>query len=83
VLVLDMSRVPDIEFSAMQMLFERDRRARDRGATVWLAGLNPDAFEMARRAGLDRRLGRERMLLNSRMAIERFKAMAHPPHQTG
>ena len=43
VLAVDMSRVPDIEYSALQMLIERDKRATERGAVVWLVGLNPGA----------------------------------------
>jgi sulfate permease, SulP family len=72
---LDMSRVPDIEYSALQMLIERDNRATERGAVVWLVGLNPDALEVVRKAGLDRQLGRERMLFNARAAIERYQAL--------
>jgi len=77
--------VPDIEFSALQMLLESEKRATERGAVVWLAGLNPGVLEVARKAGLDQRLGRERMLFNARAAIERYQAMqakateeAHP-----
>lgn len=75
VLVLDMSRVADIEFSALQMMVERDRRSRDRGVLVWLAGLNPDALDVVRRSELGEELGRDRMFFNTRAAIERFKAM--------
>ena len=75
VLALDMSRVPDIEYSALQMLIERDNRATERGAVVWLVGLNPGVLEVVRNAGLDERLGRERMLFNARAAIERYQAL--------
>jgi high affinity sulfate transporter 1 len=75
VLALDMSRVPDIEYSALQALMEGERRATERGAVVWLAGLNPGVLEVVRRAGLDQRLGRERMLFNARAAIERYQAL--------
>lgn len=75
VLAVDMSRVPDIEYSALQMLIESDKRAIERGAVVWLVGLNPGALEVVRNAGLDRRLGRERMLFNTRAAIERYQAL--------
>jgi high affinity sulfate transporter 1 len=75
VLAVDMSRVPDIEYSALQMLIESDKRATERGAVVWLVGLNPGALEVMRNAGLDRRLGRERMLFNARAAIERYQAL--------
>ena len=75
VLALDMSRVPDIEYSALLALMEGERRATERGAVVWLVGLNPGALEVARRAGLDQQLGRERMLFNARAAIEHYQAL--------
>jgi SulP family sulfate permease len=82
VVALDMSRVPDIEYSALRMLMEGEQRASDKGATVWLVGLNPGVLEVARRAGLDRRLGRERMLFNAREAIAHYQAMQAKPDGT-
>jgi anti-anti-sigma regulatory factor len=41
VLALDMSRVPDIEYSALQILMESDKRTTERGALVWPVELNP------------------------------------------
>jgi high affinity sulfate transporter 1 len=75
VLALDMSRVFDLEYSALQVLVEGEKRATEHGAVVWLAGLNPGVLDVVRRAGLDERLGRERMLFNARAAIERHQAM--------
>ena len=75
VLALDMSRVPDIEYSALQALMEGEKRATERGAVVWLVALNPGVLEVVRKAGLDQRLGRERMLFNARAAIERYQAL--------
>jgi SulP family sulfate permease len=75
VLAVDMSRVPDIEYSALQALMEGEQRTTDRGIVVWLVGLNPGVLEMVRRAGLDKRLGRERMLFNARAAIARYQAL--------
>ena len=75
VVALDMSRVTDIEYSALQALMEAEKRATERGAVVWLVGMNPGVLEVARNAGLDERLGRERMLFNARAAIERYQAM--------
>jgi high affinity sulfate transporter 1 len=71
---LDMSRVPDIEYSALQTLMEGERRVTDSGVVVWLVGMNPGVLEVARHAGLDQRLGRERMLFNARAAIEHYQA---------
>jgi SulP family sulfate permease len=75
VLAVDMSRVPDLEYSAMQSLAEGEKRASERGVVVWLVGLNPGVLEVVRRAGLADRLGRERMLFNARAAIERYQAL--------
>jgi sulfate permease, SulP family len=75
VLVLDLSRVPDIEFSALQALMEGEKRAAGRGAVVWLAGLNPGVLEVVRRAGIDQQLGSERMSFNAREAIARYQAL--------
>ena len=75
VLALDMSRVFDLEYSALQALVEYEKRATERGAIVWLVGLNPGVLEVVRHAGLDERLGRGRMLFNARAAIERYQAL--------
>ena len=79
VLALDMSRVPDIEYSALQALMEGEKRARERGVVVWLAALNPGTLEVVRKAGFDKQLGPDRMLFNARAAIERYKAMQAAP----
>jgi len=83
VMVLDMSRVPDLEYSALQALMESEERATDRGTLTWLVGLNPGVLEVVRRAGLDQRLGRERLLFNARAAVERFHALPSPPATAG
>jgi len=74
VLAVDMSRVPDIEYSALQVLIEAERRATEDGTVVWLAALNPAVLEVVRRAGFDQRLG-DRMVFNARMVIERYQAL--------
>ncbi|MEI6335962.1 MAG: SulP family inorganic anion transporter [Methylococcaceae bacterium] len=82
VLALDMSRVPDIEYSALQMLMEREKRGVEGGAQLWLVGLNPRVLEVVRNSGLAERLGRERLLFNARAAIKRYQALkAKQPHE--
>ena len=75
VLAVDMSRVPDIEYSALQALMEGEKRLTEHGAVVWLVGLNPGVLEVVRHAGLDQRLGRERLLFNARAAIEHYQSL--------
>jgi sulfate permease, SulP family len=75
VLALDMSRTPDLEYSALQALIEYEQRATESGAVVWVVGLNPAVLEMVRNSDLDERLGRDRMLFNAREAIQRYQAL--------
>jgi sulfate permease, SulP family len=73
VLVLDLSRVSDIEYTALQMLLEGEKRLTESHATLWLAGLNPPVLKAVRGIGLAELLGRERMLYSVHAAIERFQ----------
>jgi high affinity sulfate transporter 1 len=73
VVAIDMSRVPDIEYSALEVLVDLDRRASGMGVEWWLVGLNPGVLDVVHNAGLYERLGRERMLFNARAAIARYK----------
>jgi len=75
VLAVDMSRVPDLEYSALQMLMEGHKRAAERGTIAWLVGLNPGVLQVVRNSGLAEQLGPERLLFNARAAIERYQAM--------
>jgi high affinity sulfate transporter 1 len=74
VVALDMSRVFDIEYSALEMIIAGERRATDQGVQFWLAGLNPGVLEVVRASGLAEKLGRERMLFNARTVIQHFLA---------
>ncbi|MBP6775850.1 MAG: SulP family inorganic anion transporter [Piscinibacter sp.] len=76
VLLLDMSRVTDIEYTALQALIDGDRRlAQESGIEVWLAGLNPGVFEVVQRAGFAAHLGPQRLFVNTREAIAHFNAI--------
>ena len=73
VVALDMSRVPDIEYSALQMLVDGERRMTENGIAVWLAAANPTVLEVIRSSGLADRLGRERLLFNARAVIRKYQ----------
>jgi len=83
VLALDFSRVPDLEYTALQMLIESEKRATEQGVVFWLAGLNPSVLAVVRSAGFDTHLGKERMLFNARMVIERYQALRATDDQAG
>ncbi|MDM0044532.1 SulP family inorganic anion transporter [Variovorax dokdonensis] len=79
VLALDLSRVPDIEYSALQALIEGEKKMTESGIVVWLVGMNPSVLEVARHAGIDQRLGPERMLFNAREAIAQYQRLYLTP----
>ena len=79
VLAIDLSRVTDIEYSALLALMEAEQRASGRGAVVWLAGLNPGVRELVRHAGLDQRLGPDRLLFNAQAVVARYQALKASP----
>lgn len=72
VVVLDLSRVPDLEYTALKMLTEAEKRQRQRGVTVWLAGLNPEVLATVRRSSLGEALGREKMFFNLELAVTKY-----------
>ena len=74
VVVLDMSRVFDIEYSALQMMMEGERRISEHGVTVWLAELNPDVLAYVRASGFADQLGPDRLFVNTRTALQHYLA---------
>jgi MFS superfamily sulfate permease-like transporter len=75
VVVLDLSSVFDLEYSALKMLTEAEERQRAAGVALWLAGLTPDVLAMVQRSTLGETLGRERLLFNLDIAVERYLAL--------
>jgi len=73
VLAIDMSRVFDIEYSALQMLIEGEHRMTAEGRTAWLAGLNPSVKKCVESSGLAERLGKERLFFNARAVIQHYQ----------
>jgi sulfate permease, SulP family len=75
VVAIDLSAVPDLEYTALKMLMEAEQRQRDRGISLWLVGLNPDVFTIVQRSALGRALGREAMHFNLEQAVARYSTM--------
>jgi MFS superfamily sulfate permease-like transporter len=74
VVVLDGRAIVDIEYTALKMLGEAERKLRAAGSELWLAGLNPAVFEMIERSQFGRALGHERMFLNLQSAVDAYEA---------
>jgi len=73
VLILEMSAVPDIEYTALQVMTEFEEKLSEAGIELWLAGLNPEPLELMRKAPLGEILGQERMFYNLNLAVQAFE----------
>ena len=58
------------------MLVEAEQRLGERGVSLWLAALSPEALGLLRRTPLAERLGRERMYFTVEAAVEAFQKRA-------
>lgn len=72
VVVLDCSAIPDLEYTALKMLTEGERRLEQLGIKLWLAGLNPEPLQLIQRSALGKKLGRAGMYFNLDMAVRSF-----------
>jgi anti-anti-sigma factor len=72
VVALDLSGVPDIEYSALEAILQAESRSREQGVELWLIGLNQEVLGVVRRSGLASRLGERRMFFSAQQAVGRF-----------
>jgi anti-anti-sigma factor len=73
VVALDLSGVPDLEYTALKMMTEAEKRQRELGIMLWLVGLNPEVLRVVQNSELGETLGRERMFFNLERAVEAFQ----------
>jgi anti-anti-sigma factor len=74
VVVLDLSGVFDLEYTALKALVEAEKRQRERGVSLWLVGLNPEVLSTIQRSPLGKVLGRERMHFSLELAVAKYLA---------
>ena len=72
VIIIDLSGVIDIEYTALKMLTEAEARQRERGIKLWLAGMNPSVLNMIRKSPLGHVLGRDEMHFNLETAVAKY-----------
>jgi len=72
VVVLDLSPVFDLEYTALKALSEGEKRQRERGVHTWLVGMNPGVLQMVRRSPLGKALGPEGMQFSLELAVARY-----------
>ncbi|MGR4869719.1 SulP family inorganic anion transporter [Variovorax sp. LARHSF232] len=74
VVVLDLSRVFDLEYTALKVLTEAEERQGGTDVSLWLAGLNPGVLDVVRKSRLGKALGRERMMFNLEHAVDTYRS---------
>ncbi|CAD6532108.1 SulP family inorganic anion transporter [Paraburkholderia metrosideri] len=74
IVVLDLSGVFDIEYTALRMLIDAEKKMHDASMVLWLAALNPGVLAMVQRSPLAMQLGRERMFYNLEQVVARYDA---------
>ena len=57
VVILECSAIPDFEYTALQALTKAEEKLRERGITLWLTALNPEALKVVLRSPLGKTLG--------------------------
>jgi sulfate permease, SulP family len=74
VVALDLGAVFDLEYTALKMLTEAEKREREKGVLLWLVGLNPGVLAMVQHSALGETLGRERMFFTLEQAVAKHQA---------
>jgi high affinity sulfate transporter 1 len=74
VVTLDLSGVFDLEYTALKMLIEGEKRYREHGIWMSLVGLNPEVLAIVQRSSLGETLGRERMHFTLEVAVDKYLA---------
>jgi len=72
VVLIDCGAIPDIEYSALKMLTDGEKKLRQSGISMCLAALNPEPLRLIRNSALGQALGRERMYFNLEQAVTSF-----------
>lgn len=72
VVAVDLSAVPDLEYTALKMLTDAARRQRELGVSLWLVGLNPQVRLVIERSPLACLLGREGLHFNVEVAVANY-----------
>jgi high affinity sulfate transporter 1 len=75
IVALDLSGVPDFEYSAIKMLTEAEKKYREHGTCLWLVGLNPQVLGMIQRSRLGTVLGRDAMHFTLEVAVAKYLGM--------
>ena len=78
IIAIDLSAVFDLEYTALKMLADAEKKHRERGIRLWLVGMNPEVLSMIQKSSLREALGREGMHFNLETAVTRYLSDGAP-----
>jgi sulfate permease, SulP family len=76
VVAVHLRGVPDLEYTALKMLTEGEKRQRERGIRLWLVGMNPRVLGVIQKSDLGQTLGHDAMHFNLEMAVAQYLGAA-------
>ncbi len=79
VVALELSAVPDIEYTALRGLSRLERKLGEVGSILWLVALNPEVLRVVERAPIGQVIGRDRMFVTLPLALEHYRSEAWNP----
>jgi SulP family sulfate permease len=79
VVALDLGGVFDLEYTALKMMVEGEKRNREQGVELWLVGLTPHVLAVVQRSSLAETLGRDRMFFNLEVAVAKYQERGAVP----
>ena len=72
IMALDLSAVFDLEYTALKILTEAEKKQEERGIRLWLVGMNSDVLSVIQKSSLGKALGREGMHFNLETAVAKY-----------
>jgi sulfate permease, SulP family len=79
IVAIDFGGVFDIEYTALRMLIDAEKKMRAAGISLWVVGLNPGVLAMVQRSPLGETLGHERMFYNLEQVVVRYHEIPGRP----
>jgi MFS superfamily sulfate permease-like transporter len=72
IVAIHLRGVFDLEYTALNMLIEGEKKQREHGVLLWLVGINPQVLTMIQRSSLGKTLGPERMHFTMEVAVAKY-----------
>jgi len=76
VVALDLSAVPDLEYTALRMLTDGEEKLSQLGTSLWLVAMNPEVLTVVEHSRLGERLGHKQMFFTLEQAVASFQEQA-------